>query len=340
MRSDVQVHDVFRVLLDPLAPGLHVLAHENGEDLVGLNGVVQSDAAQGAGLRVHGGLPQLVGVHLAETFEAGDVHLRVLVVGSQLGGDAVALLVGVGHLLGLAAGELVKRRHSRIYIAVLNERAHVAEEEGQQQRADMAAVHIGIGHDDDLVIAELFDIELIPDAGAEGHDEGIELVVAVDLVGARLFDIEHFAPHGEDGLEAGVAALDGGACGGIALDDVDLAEAGVALVAVLELVRHLPGLKPGLAADGISCLSCRLAGTVCHEGLVEDGLGDLGVLLKIGGELVVDQIVHQGADIGVAELLLGLALKLRLGVMTAEMPSRTSSPETLSSPLMMLFFWP
>ena len=36
---------------------------------------------------------------------------------------------------------------------VVDQRLHVAEEEGQQQRADVAAVHVGVGHDDDLAVA-------------------------------------------------------------------------------------------------------------------------------------------------------------------------------------------
>ena len=39
-RSDVQVHDIFCVLLDPLAPRFDLFAHEDGEDLIGLDGVV------------------------------------------------------------------------------------------------------------------------------------------------------------------------------------------------------------------------------------------------------------------------------------------------------------
>lgn len=81
-------------------------------------------------------------------------------------------------------------------IAAVDERTHEAEEERQQQRADVAAVDIGIGHDDDLVIAELIDVKLIAQSGAERRDDGRELVVAVDLVGAGLFDVEHLAPQG------------------------------------------------------------------------------------------------------------------------------------------------
>ena len=66
----------------------------------------------------------------------------------------------------------------------------------------MRAVNIGIGHDDYLVIAQLFDVELIAYAGAQCHDERVELIVAVNFVGSGLFDIEHLAPHGKDGLKS------------------------------------------------------------------------------------------------------------------------------------------
>ena len=162
------------------------------------------------------------------------------------------------------------------------------------------------------MVAELLYIELVPYTRAERDDERVELVIAVDLVCARLLDVQHFAPHGENCLEAAVTSLNGGACGAVALDDVDFAQGGVALVAVLELVRHLPGLKPGLAPDGFLCFSRRLARAVCHHGLFEDDLRGLRMLLKIGGKLVADHLVNESSYIGVAELLLGLSLKLCL----------------------------
>ena len=66
----------------------------------------------------------------------------------------------------------------------------------------MAAVHIGIRHNDDLMVAELFNVELVPDPGTQRNDQGIELIVAVNFIGARLFDVEHLAPHREDRLKS------------------------------------------------------------------------------------------------------------------------------------------
>ena len=66
--------------------------------------------------------------------------------------------------------------------------------EGQKQRSDMRAVNVGIRHDDNLAVAQLFKAEISADIGAERRDDGLELIVAVDLVNARFFDIEHFFP--------------------------------------------------------------------------------------------------------------------------------------------------
>ena len=47
-------------------------------------------------------------------------------------------------------------------MAPVDERAHEPEEEGEQQSADVGAVHIGIGHDDDFVVAQLFQVKSPP----------------------------------------------------------------------------------------------------------------------------------------------------------------------------------
>ncbi len=112
----------------------------------------------------------------------------------------------------------------------------------------MAAVDIGIGHDDDLVVTEFFEIKLVSDACAESCNDGLELIVSVDLIGSRLFDVQHFAPEGRIAWKR-VTALCGRAAGGVALDDVNFGERGICIVAVAQLVGHLPGLKSCLAAD-------------------------------------------------------------------------------------------
>ena len=57
-------------------------------------------------------------------------------------------------------------RAGNIDIAGIDQRAHVLVEERQQQDADVRAVDVCIGHDDDLVVASLGNIEVAAVAGA------------------------------------------------------------------------------------------------------------------------------------------------------------------------------
>src|SRR5260221_898354 len=73
--------------------------------------------------------------------------------------------------LRLAARRLVKRRLRDEEMAAFDQLRHLAIEEGEQQRADMCAVDIGVGHDDDFVVAQFVGIELLAsDTGAERRD--------------------------------------------------------------------------------------------------------------------------------------------------------------------------
>src|SRR5262249_54214852 len=72
--SDVEVPHVERVLLDELPPRLHLVAHEGGEDLVGLVRVLDLHLQQRPRLGIHRGLPELRRVHLADALVAPDLE--------------------------------------------------------------------------------------------------------------------------------------------------------------------------------------------------------------------------------------------------------------------------
>src|SRR5262245_14542058 len=74
--SNVEVPHRQRVLFNELPPRLDLLTHENGEHPVGLDRILVRDAQQRPRFGVHGGLPQLIGVHLPETLVA--LHHDVL----------------------------------------------------------------------------------------------------------------------------------------------------------------------------------------------------------------------------------------------------------------------
>jgi hypothetical protein len=96
----------------------------------------------------------------------------------QVGVELVAVLQV---LLVLAELHLVERRLGDVDVAALDQLGHLPEQEGQQQRPDVRAVDVGVGHDDDPVVAQLGDVEVVAagalaDAGAERGDERQDLV--------------------------------------------------------------------------------------------------------------------------------------------------------------------
>ncbi|CDC74301.1 uncharacterized protein BN503_00904 [Oscillibacter sp. CAG:155] len=199
----------------------------------------------------------------------------------------------------------------------------------------MGAVHIGIGHDDDLVIAELIEVELLADAGAQRRDDGLELVVSIDLVRPGLLYVEHLAPQRQNGLEPGIPTLGGGAACGVALDDVDLGEFRVIFVAVPELVRHGRAAQGRLAADGLPGPLGGLPGAVSGKGLVQDHPTRLGIFLQEDLQLFGDDVIHQSADLAVAQLCLGLALELGVGELDGDDAGETL-PAVLAGDLLVV----
>ncbi len=138
-----------------------------------------------------------------------------------------------------AALHAIERRLGDVDVLLFDQLAHVAEEESEQQRANVAAVHVRVGHENDFVVAELGGVEIVlADAGAERRDDAANFLVAEHLVVARFFDVENLALERQDGLVAAVAPALGRAAGRFALDDEQLAARGIALLAIGEFSRQ------------------------------------------------------------------------------------------------------
>ena len=132
---------------------------EQLEGLLGGLGVAEGDPAQHPAPWLHRRLGQLVGVHLAEPLVALDRLLVALALALQVGEHLAHLGLGVGvdDVVLLAAGvddlDAVQRRDRGEHPAVLDQRAHVAVEQGEQQAPDVGAVDVGVGHQDDPAVA-------------------------------------------------------------------------------------------------------------------------------------------------------------------------------------------
>ena len=99
-----------------------------------------------------------------------------------------------------------------VEVALPDKRGHVAKEEGEQERADVAAVDIGVGHDDDGLIAQLVGgfvsvravlafspvlllrrLDRLFEPDAKRRDHRADFYRREDLVLAHAFDIEDLA---------------------------------------------------------------------------------------------------------------------------------------------------
>src|SRR5450631_1701156 len=260
---DIEEANVASVALDEAAPALDVLAHEDREDLVRGRGIVQGDLEQDAVRGVHRGLPQLLVVHLTQALVALDAGLFGQPPSMALAGrdHHVTFAVRVRILVRVVAPlQAVERRLCEVDITGLDQWSHKAEQQCEQQRPDMQAIHISVGHEDDLVIARLGQVEVLTDAGAKARDEGLDLVVGQDLVDPGLLDVEDLAADGQDRLVVRVAPSNRRTAGGVTLDDEDLTDGGVTALAVAQLARQAAGLQQSLAAGGLASLTRRHPG--------------------------------------------------------------------------------
>src|SRR3954471_4690488 len=249
----------------------------------------------------------------------GELELLVVAVEDL---DAVEL-VGEQDLLELrllldvalvaALLELVERRLGDVDVARLDQILHLAEEQREDERADVRAFHVGVRHEDHLVVAGALEVELVAHAGPDRRDERLDLLVAQHLVDARTLHVEDLAAQGQHGLRVAVATLLGRAAGGVALDDEDLAQRGVLDGAVGELARQTRVLEGALAPGEVTRLARRGPRLRRGDRLADDLPRVGGGLLDVLGELLVDDRGDEALHARVAELGLRLALELRVG---------------------------
>jgi hypothetical protein len=183
----------------------------------------------------------------------------------------------------------------------------------KQEGPDVGAVDVGVGHDDDLAVTALLEVEVLADAAAEGGNDRADLLVAEHLDEVGLLDVEDLSLEGEDGLDVGVAALLGGAAGGVAFDEEDLGLLVALGSAVGEFARQRIPFERVLASGELAGLAGGLAGLGGEDALLEDQLRLLGVLLEERPELLADGRVDERLDLRVQQLVLRLRFERRLG---------------------------
>ena len=182
----------------------------------------------------------------------------------------------------------------------------------------MASVHIGIGHDDYLVVTELFHIQSLAvffraEADAQSRIDILDFLAFKDLVLHGFLHIQNLASQRQDSLSLAVASLLGGSTGRIPFDQKQLAKLRIPLGAVGQLARQAIAGKNTFALNQLPCLAGGMTSLGSQNHLVHDHLGFLGMFFQEISQLLAHQLGHHRRNLAIAQFGLGLAFKLRLG---------------------------
>src|SRR5436305_6341849 len=221
-------------------------------------------------------------------------------------------------LLRLALLQREQRRLRDEDVAALDQFLHVAKEKRQQERADVAAVDVGVGHQDDFAVAHLRRSEIVlGNAGAERGDHGADFFVRQHLVVARLLDIQNLSLERKNCLKTAITSLLRGSTCGLALDQEQLAAVRIALGTVRQLAGQSSGVQCPLTASQVARFACSFTRTGGVNGFVNDLLRDRRILLEECSQSLVDELGDGSGNIGI-QLAFGLAFELRLRQLHAD----------------------
>ncbi|EEF93854.1 hypothetical protein CATMIT_01509, partial [Catenibacterium mitsuokai DSM 15897] len=175
------------------------------------------------------------------------------------------------------------------------------------------AVDVGVGHQDDAVVAQLVRVVLVlADAGAQRGDQRADFGAAEHTVEARALDVEDLALERQDRLGLAVAALLGRAACGVALDDEQFAQRRVFFLAVGELAGQAGDVERALAAGQVARLARGFARTRGVDDLAGDRARFVRVFLQELLEPRAEGAFHHRTHFRADQLFLGLRGEARV----------------------------
>src|SRR3989449_3607925 len=311
---DVQVDDFFRVFLDVLPARFDGLAHQDREEGIGGRRILNRHLLQDPARGIHGRLPEFIRVHLAQAL--------VALVGNSLVAESLRqffpLLLRVRIVELLALLDLVQGWLRDVDVAAIEERPHVSEEQGEQERRDVLAIHVRVGHRDDFVIPHFLCVELLADARADRRDERADLLVLQHLIHPGLLDIQDLPAEREDRLELPAASLLRGPPGRRTFHDEQLALRGIPLLAVRQLPGKVESFEQPLPSGQLPRFPCGFSGLGGEDRLPDADFRDLRGLVEEVREFLVHDRLDDSLDLRVSELHLRLTFELRFGDFQAQ----------------------
>ena len=241
---------------------------------------------------------ELIGAYLSQAFESGNLGIL------RLGDGLQALLLGVAVAHRLLVLHAEKRRLQDIHMPLLDQIGEELQEEREHKQANMHAVHIGIGGDNHLVVAQFIQSVLY----VQRRLQAVELLVLVHHRLAQSVGVERLSAQGEHRLRAHIAALGDRARRRETLRDEDTALLPQIVIGVFcrlhglgVVVMHLTVaqlrvvqlvlLRP--LARRLRYARYRLALFLRVLYLLQHHLRYLGVLVQVVVQLLLDKVIDE-----------------------------------------------
>ena len=190
---------------------------------------------------------------------------------------------------------------------------HLAVEEGEHQGADVGAVDVGVGHQDDLVVAGVLEVELLADAGPDRGDQRLDLSFESTL-SIRLFSTLMILPRSGSTacvLRSRPCFAEPPAESPSTMNSS--ASAGSRTVQSASLPGRVEFSSADLRRVRSRALRAAWRARAASTAFETIRRASARVLLEELAELAVDGLLDQALDRRVAELGLRLALELRVG---------------------------
>ena len=130
----------------------------------------------------------------------------------------------------------------------------------------MAAVHIGIGHADDAVVAKFGFVILGVDSAAECGYHGFDFFVFQNSVKRCLFNVQNLAAKGKYRLETSVSTLLCTAACRVSFDEIYFAVSRVFVGAVRKFAGKSRAFECALSSCAFSCHTRRFSRSLRRDG--------------------------------------------------------------------------
>ncbi len=177
----------------------------------------------------------------------------------------------------------------------------------------MRSVHVGVGHNHQLAVAELGHVHVVgTDAAGQGLNNGADFLMTEHFVHPGFFHVEDFSLDRQNGLKYAIPSGLCRAAGRLSFHDVKFRGFHIAAGTIREFA--------GQAAAGQCPFACQFTGFACRftrlsgqYAFLDNAFGIAWMFFQPDSQCFIDGAGDKTFDFAITEFVLGLTFKLRVG---------------------------